>query len=110
MKTTKQFHMAAVVSILTGVLLSEDDKNGFPAMAQVFQHLYDPFITPIGMVIFKDHATAEIYRQHPELEKVVTRGLLGSGNPLSKEQQLDLLHAYMYKNGSFVDLEGPILP
>jgi hypothetical protein len=109
MKTTKQFHMAAVVSILTGVLLSEDDSNGFNAMADVFYHLYDPFINSTGMAICQAEAAAEIYRQHPELKEGNIGILIRGDKPLSKEQQKMILHSYMYRNGSFVDLLGPIV-
>lgn len=102
--TTKQFHLLAVMTALTGVVYEEKPKTGFSAMAEVFYHIYDPYIMPNGMAVCQTHCHDEILRQHPELIELLWEPDM---KPIEYADMLKKIYIYASKNGSYVSLEGP---
>jgi hypothetical protein len=100
--TVKSFHITAVMSAVCGTLILEEGKNGFDAMAEVFYHLFDPFIGPAGIMVMEPIAREEILRQRPELLELITVS--------SYADLLTAIHAFAYKNGALISLEGPVGP
>ncbi len=65
MSETKEFSLGALLSVTTGMLLTES----FGDVHEVFDHFY-PGIMQMGMVEMGDQARDRVYEQHPSLSDV----------------------------------------
>ena len=105
--TTKQFHLCAVMSVLTGVLYEEKPGTGMEGVHEIFYHLFDPYITLHGVDLCQVYARGEILRQHPWLDALLWKPGLPGNRCIETSDMMKAIHIQAYKNGSYVSLEGP---